>query len=281
MQLHHIDGNNSNNSLDNLQMLCPNCHSQTDNYCGSANTTDEKYYCECGREIKKGSKYCPVCAHKHLAELKGKCPEFEQLIQDFLEYQSFSGVASKYNVTDNSVKKWFKKFGLPYYAKELKEYLKNTPKENIKEQTQNSVIKQLKTTQNKYDHSLILKLIDLCYTTKEISDYVGCSVDTVKLIGSKNKHPIRKANIKCIKCYKNNNLIKICFGACQVANWLINEMGYKKYSERSLENLVGIRMKTKISIEGINFISEDLPPIESIINDETKIKELFNLYYNK
>ena len=27
MQLHHIDGNNKNNSLDNLQMLCPNCHS--------------------------------------------------------------------------------------------------------------------------------------------------------------------------------------------------------------------------------------------------------------
>lgn len=37
MQLHHIDGNNKNNSLDNLQMLCPNCHSQTENYCGLAN----------------------------------------------------------------------------------------------------------------------------------------------------------------------------------------------------------------------------------------------------
>ena len=26
-QLHHIDGNHYNNNLDNLQMLCPNCHS--------------------------------------------------------------------------------------------------------------------------------------------------------------------------------------------------------------------------------------------------------------
>lgn len=33
LQVHHIDGNNLNNSLDNLQILCPNCHAQTDNYC--------------------------------------------------------------------------------------------------------------------------------------------------------------------------------------------------------------------------------------------------------
>jgi len=32
LQLHHVDGNNGNNSEKNLQYLCPNCHSQTDNY---------------------------------------------------------------------------------------------------------------------------------------------------------------------------------------------------------------------------------------------------------
>ena len=32
MELHHIDGNRTNHNLNNLQMLCPNCHSQTDNY---------------------------------------------------------------------------------------------------------------------------------------------------------------------------------------------------------------------------------------------------------
>lgn len=37
LQLHHIDGDNSNNTLENLQLLCPNCHSQTDNYCGNSN----------------------------------------------------------------------------------------------------------------------------------------------------------------------------------------------------------------------------------------------------
>lgn len=32
LELHHIDGNSSNNSLDNLELLCPNCHAFTDNY---------------------------------------------------------------------------------------------------------------------------------------------------------------------------------------------------------------------------------------------------------
>lgn len=34
LELHHIDGNRCNNELENLQLLCPNCHSQTSNYRG-------------------------------------------------------------------------------------------------------------------------------------------------------------------------------------------------------------------------------------------------------
>ena len=32
LELHHIDGNRFNNTIDNLQILCPNCHSQTPNH---------------------------------------------------------------------------------------------------------------------------------------------------------------------------------------------------------------------------------------------------------
>ena len=32
LELHHVDGNRNNHSLDNLMLLCPNCHSQTDTF---------------------------------------------------------------------------------------------------------------------------------------------------------------------------------------------------------------------------------------------------------
>ena len=123
IQLHHIDGNNCNNELSNLQMLCPNCHSQTDNYCGSANEK-KKYYCpECGKEIKRGSTYCVECANKHRRKVDR--PELEQLLEDYKKLKAFTKIGKLYNVTDNTVRKWFKYYGLPHSAKELKEYINN------------------------------------------------------------------------------------------------------------------------------------------------------------
>lgn len=35
LQLDHINGNNRDNQINNLRIICPNCHSQTDTYCGN------------------------------------------------------------------------------------------------------------------------------------------------------------------------------------------------------------------------------------------------------
>jgi hypothetical protein len=34
LELHHVDGDRTNNVLSNLTLLCPNCHALTDNYRG-------------------------------------------------------------------------------------------------------------------------------------------------------------------------------------------------------------------------------------------------------
>ena len=39
LELDHIDGNNKNNSRDNLECLCPNCHSQTPTWRGRNRNT--------------------------------------------------------------------------------------------------------------------------------------------------------------------------------------------------------------------------------------------------
>lgn len=43
LQLHHVDGDKHNNSLSNLSILCPNCHSQTSNFRWK-NTKQHKKY---------------------------------------------------------------------------------------------------------------------------------------------------------------------------------------------------------------------------------------------
>lgn len=76
LQLHHINGDNTDNRLENLQILCPNCHSQTDNYCGANNHhngVDKKHYCKCcGKEINKTQTgLCDECYKKMVnGELK-------------------------------------------------------------------------------------------------------------------------------------------------------------------------------------------------------------------
>lgn len=115
-QLHHINGNETDNRLENLIMLCPNCHSQTENYCGNSNKSQVKYYCkDCGSEINRGSTYCIKCSHKH--HQKVDRPSKEQLMQDFKDLKSFVQVGNKYNVSDRAVRKWCITYELPINLK--------------------------------------------------------------------------------------------------------------------------------------------------------------------
>ena len=43
LEIHHIDGDCTNNRIDNLQLLCPNCHSLTSNF-GSLNKNSKRFH---------------------------------------------------------------------------------------------------------------------------------------------------------------------------------------------------------------------------------------------
>lgn len=64
LELHHIDGNRLNNVIDNLAVLCPNCHAQTPNH-RAKNTgryiTEQSKLLNGEPEKKKSPRHTKIC----------------------------------------------------------------------------------------------------------------------------------------------------------------------------------------------------------------------------
>ena len=199
--LHHKNGVHSDNTLSNLEVLCPNCHSQTENFAGKGQCKIPKltkeqekkkaYYgvSEDGQRFYDGyGNYkilCPVCKvnfmnreakemckscyeenrkkpkipKEELFELmktnnfpsaalilgvdrdtvarwytyyvdeekklgniiinSDKAPSKEELKEQLKKWKSFAGVGRIYDVRDNTIRKWCKKYGIPSYTKDI------------------------------------------------------------------------------------------------------------------------------------------------------------------
>lgn len=119
LEIHHINGNNSDNNIDNLQLLCPNCHALMDNYRGRKNKKEKKrYFCKkCGKEITRYSKsgLCVICCKKNNKNFLNK-----EKLKKILKKYNFTKVGKMYNVSDNAVRKWCKKYGLSTHIKDYK-----------------------------------------------------------------------------------------------------------------------------------------------------------------
>lgn len=107
LELHHINGDNTDNRLENLQLLCPNCHAQTDNYSGKNQKLNiQKRYCKkCGKELKEGQYiYCsPECRYdNHIDEIKKKAKECSTIneLADKVKHtrKTVRSVLKKYNI---------------------------------------------------------------------------------------------------------------------------------------------------------------------------------------
>lgn len=134
LQIHHKDGNFKNNTISNLQVLCPNCHSLTDTYksmnkdsvrdrSAYVGRKKEKYYCiECGVEVNKGSLRCRSCEAKRRTIKTEDMPITREELKDLIRIKPFTQIAKQFNVTDNAIRKWCDKFNLPRRVKDIKEY---------------------------------------------------------------------------------------------------------------------------------------------------------------
>jgi Zn finger protein HypA/HybF involved in hydrogenase expression len=96
LELHHVDGNHKNNNLSNIQLLCPNCHSLTNNFRNKKPKKD-----------KINRKNYNINSKTHLR--KTYRPEYEILIQEVQQY-GYCATGRKYNVSDNAIRKWIKHY---------------------------------------------------------------------------------------------------------------------------------------------------------------------------
>ena len=105
LQIHHINGVHNDNRLENLMLLCPNCHSQTDTYAGRNSNREKNTTLVKQEKTDNGS----------------KIPNRNALIADLCELKSLVKVGKKYGVSDNAVRKWCKKLCIGENKKEIKE----------------------------------------------------------------------------------------------------------------------------------------------------------------
>ena len=114
LELHHINGEHYDNRIENIQVLCPNCHAQTENYRGKQGKKRKEYFCSrCGKKLWNYTKTGLCCeCYRKLEQENSKIPTKEILLNDFNQLKRMSAIGRKYNVSQKTIKKWLLKYNI-------------------------------------------------------------------------------------------------------------------------------------------------------------------------
>ena len=127
LQINHKNRDWLDDRQENIEFLCPNCHSQTEGWCGSKNKFKIKKefkskpinLCRICNVLKKTTKghVCKKCYNKYRDKFtrdtiiyrKVARPSYQQLL-DEIKNTSYVAVGKKYGVSDNAIRKWLKQY---------------------------------------------------------------------------------------------------------------------------------------------------------------------------
>jgi hypothetical protein len=120
--LDHINGVATDNRLENLRVVCPNCAATFETHCGRKNRLEiESRACgHCGKDFLPKyprQRYCSQACGVHSKGSRKPRPEtrrvprppYEQLIAE-IGATNYCAVARKYGVSDNAVRKWIRSY---------------------------------------------------------------------------------------------------------------------------------------------------------------------------
>lgn len=126
LHLDHISGDVRDNRVENLRLLCPNCHSQTPTFGnkgkkkrsivaiekaikqGRKKIKHKSKFCQtCGKGVTREAQQCKSCYGKQREKTKIKWPEINELVQ-MVKNHGYVAVGKKLGVSDNAVRKHIK-----------------------------------------------------------------------------------------------------------------------------------------------------------------------------
>lgn len=121
--LDHINGSNHDNRIENLRWVCPNCNQQLDTTNGkNRKILKKKNYCmDCGKQISLEAIRCASCAAKKQVRKVENRPTREQL-KNMIRTLSFLEIGRKYEVSDNTIRKWCDGYSLPRKKTDINNY---------------------------------------------------------------------------------------------------------------------------------------------------------------
>ena len=113
--LDYINGIQTDDRVSNLRLLCPNCNSQQynpivkDRLMKKSNPKQPCKRCGMPTSINTKSGLCKQCSSVQIRAVEWPLPE--QLADD-MKKLSWKAIGRKYNVSDNSARRWAKQYGL-------------------------------------------------------------------------------------------------------------------------------------------------------------------------
>lgn len=121
LQIDHIDGDRTNNKIENLRIVCPNCHTQTKTFCAKNRKPKTQKCLHCQKLINLKRKFCSVdCSNRHNFKdipkpTKIQWPDHD-ILKQMVNESSYLQVGKHLGVSDNAVRKRLKNHSWPHFT---------------------------------------------------------------------------------------------------------------------------------------------------------------------